>query len=203
MTEYMNHTTGEMHQLTDVDGVARALLAEQASTARLALHVERVSEELREWRETSAVAVSTEYQDEDDDWAPWNWRRMPDDAARAAMSALREWVGWLRHRYPVAQMLPPCWPRHPELIEELSALHWAWRAAFHGDDPRPTAPADFHAHYLPGALERVKRWGVVCGDLHEPRAAGVYGPVPPPSTAVLDEGARAQQSAMPRTWTEG
>jgi hypothetical protein len=181
MTEYVNHVTGEVHQLTDVAGLAGALLAEQDLAARMSVRIDRLLDEVRDLRETGPQAASIEFQDDDDDWAPWNWRRMPATAAKAALSALEEWVVWLRSRYPVAQQLPACWAVHPELVEELSALHWAWRAAFHGDDPRPTAPADFHAHYLPGVLDRVRRWGVHCSELHEPRADGVYasGELPP------------------------
>ena len=191
MTEYVNQVTGEVHPLTDVPGIAGALLAEQALTSRLSVRLDRVLDELREARDSASVP--TEFQD-DDDWAPWNWRCMPAPVAQVAMSALTEWVDWLRHRYPVARTLPPCWRRHPELIEELSALHWAWRAAFHGDEARPSAPADFHGHYLPGVLDRVRRWGVHCGDVHDPRAEGVYGPPGRPSTASLDDGTGAPDS---------
>jgi hypothetical protein len=41
------------------------------------------------------------------------------------------WVGWLIDRYGLDhRVVPGCWARHPELIEELSALHLAWEAAY-------------------------------------------------------------------------
>jgi hypothetical protein len=41
------------------------------------------------------------------------------------------WVGWLVDRYGLDQrVVPGCWAEHPELIEELSALHLAWETAF-------------------------------------------------------------------------
>jgi hypothetical protein len=193
VTEYVNQVTGEVHPLTDVQGIAAALLAEQALTSRLTVRLDRVLDELREARDSTSVP--TDFPD-DDDWAPWNWRCMTAPEAQVALSALMEWVHWLRHRYPVAHTLPACWHRHPELIEELSALQWAWRAAFHGDEARPSAPADFHGHYLLGVLDRVRRWGVHCGDTHEPRAEGVYGPPPRRSTASLDARTGATESGQ-------
>jgi hypothetical protein len=53
-------------------------------------------------------------------------------------------VRWLAVRYRLDHRdLPPCWYAHPDLVEELSALHTAHRAAYHPDSS-PHGPTDWH-----------------------------------------------------------
>ena len=66
---------------------------------------------------------------------PVNWRELPDAEARAAWDALRGWVEWVTSRYDIPEVIvPTCWWRHGALVEELSALHIAWEAAFDSTD---------------------------------------------------------------------
>ncbi|WP_149203853.1 hypothetical protein [Actinotalea subterranea] len=63
------------------------------------------------------------------------------------LELLGDWVAWLTDRYRLDhRTIPPCWPKHGELIEELAALHLAWEAAYgqlaHGD-----APLLWHEHF--------------------------------------------------------
>lgn len=63
------------------------------------------------------------------------------------LELLAGWVDWLSDRYRLDhRTIPPCWPEHGELIEELAALHLAWQAAYgqlaHGD-----APLLWHEHF--------------------------------------------------------
>lgn len=71
---------------------------------------------------------------------------------------LGAWVNWLTDRYRLDhRTIPPCWPEHTELIEELAALHLAWQAAYghlaHGD-----APLLWHEHF---SLARERMGGAV------------------------------------------
>lgn len=64
-----------------------------------------------------------------------NWRQLPDDQARAAWDAVREWVEWFVVRYRVPEStVPACWFQHGQLVEELSALHTAHVASFDARD---------------------------------------------------------------------
>lgn len=60
-----------------------------------------------------------------------NWRELTPSDAPAVWAALRDWVEWFTARYnlPVS-LIPDCWWRHGGLVEELSALHTAWVAAY-------------------------------------------------------------------------
>jgi hypothetical protein len=61
------------------------------------------------------------------------------------MAELAAWVRWLVRRYAIdPREIPPCWAERGELVEELSALHTAHRAAYDHEGP-PTGPADWHA----------------------------------------------------------
>ena len=59
-----------------------------------------------------------------------DWSELPEDAEEyeAAWIRLCDWVEWLTARYRLTreERLPSCWPQHPELVEELTALR-AWR----------------------------------------------------------------------------
>lgn len=60
-----------------------------------------------------------------------NWRELTPSEAPAVWAALRDWVEWLTARYNVpVTLIPDCWWRHGGLVEELSALHTAWVAAY-------------------------------------------------------------------------
>lgn len=43
---------------------------------------------------------------------------------------LRAWVAWLVNRYRLALKIPVCWPQRGKLVEELTALWYAWRTAW-------------------------------------------------------------------------
>lgn len=107
--------------------------------------------------------------------APWCWRGIDDETAAQLWRDLSEWVAWLRGRYPIAEQLPTCWPRHPELIEELTALRAFWNAGYLDPAAHPSGACDFHDRWLPGMLNRIKTWGIHCGNEHRDRADGVYG----------------------------
>lgn len=90
----------------------------------------------------------TEHRDDD---RPRPWPDLDRAAAAEAWTALYGWIATvLVVRYPHVtypegtQLLPPCWYRHPWLVEELSALHTAWFHAYKGPASSPCAPNDWH-----------------------------------------------------------
>lgn len=64
-----------------------------------------------------------------------NWRTLKDADARAAWSELRSWVEWFTVRYEISEsIVPVCWFKHGDLVEELSALRIAHIVAFDASD---------------------------------------------------------------------
>lgn len=65
----------------------------------------------------------------------FEWHRMTEPEYTLAWGELRDWTTWLvgRYRLMLEDRLPNCWPRHPELIEELWALR-AWRMEAYGPE---------------------------------------------------------------------
>lgn len=58
----------------------------------------------------------------------WTERATPEQWAE-----LVRWVDWMQAKYSVSgrsmDPLPPCWPAHENVAEELAALHLSWQAA--------------------------------------------------------------------------
>lgn len=70
--------------------------------------------------------------------SPWSWRAMTGQARERLWRDLTGWVEWHNERY--GQFNPnwtihPCWFRHPPVVEHLTALMVAWRAAYETDRP--------------------------------------------------------------------
>jgi hypothetical protein len=75
------------------------------------------------------------------------WHAMNEDERAAGWAQLCDWVAWLHDRYElsVEERLPPCWPHHPGLIEELRALK-AWREEIYtSGQPSGQAARYWHA----------------------------------------------------------
>lgn len=106
----------------------------------------------------------------------WCWRHLGPKAQRELWSQLTDWVDWLRGRYPLAKKIPPCWPEHPEIVEELIALWLAWQHAYADAGAPLTAAAEWHDHWLPGLLHRLEHGphALNCSAGHEPRATSAY-----------------------------
>jgi hypothetical protein len=54
---------------------------------------------------------------------PWDWRSLTSEEFEREVEALVSWVGWLETTYAPWVELPPCWPLHESLRNEL-ALFW-------------------------------------------------------------------------------
>ena len=106
----------------------------------------------------------------------WCWRDIGPRAAATLWSEVTTWVAWLRSRYPLARRIPACWPQHPEVVEELTALWLAWQAAYTDPDAPLTAAADWHDRWLPGLLHRLEAgpFALDCATTHHPRPPSAY-----------------------------
>jgi len=66
---------------------------------------------------------------------PVRWRDLAPENAATEWAALRDWVQWVTTRFDIpVTVIPNCWWRHPALVDELSALHVAWRTAYDPQD---------------------------------------------------------------------
>lgn len=93
---------------------------------------------------------------------PINWRTLSSDDAEHEWLDLNEWVNWLRHEFALpAQIVPPMWHRHRELVWELSALYTRWLGCY---DPEQDAagPISFMTDFA-AARTRLREWVQISG----------------------------------------
>ncbi|GAA4685429.1 hypothetical protein [Gordonia humi] len=116
------------------------------------------------------------------------WDSLDRVAAARLWDELVRWVDWLRYRYEIIEKIPPCWYRHPRLVEELTALMTAHRAAYtqihaEGKTGRPYWPdmASWHTQYLRPFLAIVRDFGIASCDINQCRKldAPPYRGLPP------------------------
>jgi hypothetical protein len=110
----------------------------------------------------------------------WCWRNIGPQAEEVLWKELDSWVAWIRSRYPLARKVPECWAKHPEVVEELSALWLAWQGAYEERDAPLTAAADWHDRWLPGVLRRLEHgvFSLDCSNEHRARPEAAYARVP-------------------------
>ena len=88
---------------------------------------------------------------------PFAWSAQSPDDEQLFLEALELWVGWLVGRYRLDhRLVPDCWPQHPELVEELSALHLAWEGSF-ATTAMHDAPLLWHERFA-AARQRLTDW---------------------------------------------
>ena len=93
---------------------------------------------------------------------PINWRTLPPTDLEHELLELNGWVHWLRHTYGLpAQVVPPMWHRHPELLWELSALRQHWLFCFDPQAKGNQALAWHHDFAI--ARERLRDWVTISG----------------------------------------
>lgn len=78
------------------------------------------------------------------------WDSLDRPTASAVWAWLINRVQWLVERYSLQEDLGQCWPQHPALVEELTALCLAWHHAYDGS--ARDAPLRWHE-----ALDRARR----------------------------------------------
>lgn len=83
------------------------------------------------------------------------------DAEAAWWNDVATWTEWAIATFRLTKWLPPCWPRHPALVEEAQALWLLWCAAWM-PGVEPGAPAGF-LNQLGWALNRIETlWKIPC-----------------------------------------
>ncbi|CAN7388254.1 hypothetical protein LJR044_002375 [Microbacterium foliorum] len=93
---------------------------------------------------------------------PINWRALPPDDLEHELLELNAWVDWVRHEYGLpAQIIPPMWHRHPELLWELSALRQHWLFCYDPQAKGNQALAWHHDFAI--ARERLRDWVTIAG----------------------------------------
>jgi len=93
------------------------------------------------------------------------WAAMNQVEYADSLRDLARWVtGVVFRRYPAtAALLPPCWPAHPAVVEELDWLYWDWTGWALDPDARSRDAADWHDRWLPGVLARIRPQLAACG----------------------------------------
>ena len=134
MIEIVNRETGELLDADSVPGLAEIAALHHAQLAQA--HRGCRGSRGRRWHGSAGRERPTPA----DRLGP----ARPERSCERTWTALADWVGWLRGRYPLANQVPLCWWRHPELVEELSALWLAWRDAYVERGAPLTAGADWH-----------------------------------------------------------
>lgn len=88
---------------------------------------------------------------------PIVWSAFSESEREQSLDDLELWVTWLVERYRLDhRIVPSCWTRHPELIEELSALHLAWQGAY-STSAAADAPLNWHERFAVARL-RIGDW---------------------------------------------
>lgn len=93
---------------------------------------------------------------------PLDWRSVRAEDAPQQWIALRGWVDWFRDEFGFDhRVVPPCWYRHPALVNLFSALRDHWRYAY---DPMNTSEAASDWHRALMMLEqRLRDWAARTG----------------------------------------
>lgn len=92
---------------------------------------------------------------------PWDWTSLDSHDATAVWKFVDNARLYLNARYldMEASAIPPCWPYHGGLLEDLTTLCFARREAFESQSPAPAGDAHAWHHYgLPGFCERMAQW---------------------------------------------
>lgn len=124
---------------------------------------------------------------------PLNWRDLPATDAAAAWAQLRAWVDWFRFEFGYDhRVVPPCWYRHPALVNLLAALRDHWTHAY---DRLASAAAASEWHRALLVLEpRLRDWASRSGctiGAHRPDVIADY----PDDTAEWTQHVRADVAA--------
>jgi hypothetical protein len=161
--EIVDPRTGELMDTDSVPGLATVAALHDEQIYQLSAAVAQIQE-----ADDSPVGAGVS--------GPYVWHTLSATDGAKLWEALADWVGWLRGRYPLARQIPLCWWRHPELVEELTALWLAWREAYTEKGASLTAAADWHGRWLPEFLRRVGAggWNIACEGEHKERIKTLY-----------------------------
>ncbi len=114
------------------------------------------------------------------------WAELPASDAIVRWTELEVWVRWLVERYRLGPLIPPCWPAHGWAVEELSALHAAWKGVYYGPG-FPDSPIGWQ-NVLAQFIGRIRtNWAdQVCGQ-YQHEDPGPSWPSDPNATTVTTD----------------
>lgn len=112
--------------------------------------------------------------------SPWNLKDGTGEQQRKILRQLKDWIDWYNQTYPGVEehLIPPCWFRHPAVVQELLAVFVAWQAAYCGLVDPDDAPAYWHERILHPTIARLcvdkaAGWGNCLGAHREPHGVAV------------------------------
>lgn len=95
------------------------------------------------------------------------WDALDRGAAQELWDELVDWMSWFRVRYELQTTLPGCWYRHPRLVEEVTALMTAHRAAYDNSHTGEDGSIEYwpdmaawHVHYFRPFLHALGEMGI-------------------------------------------
>jgi hypothetical protein len=177
MSESYDAENGERRPADELAALHATVEVQQIGLNRLSAEVRQLTDLLAHQPPAATATEAATDGREGEKPAPWNWRHLPERQAAALWRELADWLAWLHARYPLAETIPGCWWRHPEIVEELTAAHAAWKAAYQSPGASPYAPGEWHDRWLPGLEHRLTtRWKTGrCTEHHQDRSHSSYG----------------------------
>ena len=184
-TGVMSEGGHECASLVAVAGLAREVEVLRRTAERAAGTAGRL-DELAETVARLAEALASQVASAREREPLPSWLDLPRDVgdARVLLADLTEWMATVYLRYADAVAgLPECWLWHPDVVEELLWLRYAWAAAYRNDAPVSVA-ADWHDRLRPGVVRRIRAIAGTCSlEKHQPRPGqadnGPGGPIVP------------------------
>ncbi|WP_306366642.1 DUF4913 domain-containing protein [Nocardiopsis sp. CC223A] len=108
------------------------------------------------------------------------WVDFDADQAHHALTRLRAWMGDVLVHEPAADLLRPCWYRHPAAVQSLLDAQAAWHQAYRSALDEASAltwALDWSQRYLPHVEQRLARLLAQCTSVrHDPRPADLPRP---------------------------
>lgn len=88
---------------------------------------------------------------------PWNWSVLTAEERIILVQAIAAWVETFNVVVAVTEddLIPPCWPQHDDLAQELPVLFWLWYGAYVHRDATPVRAADYRSRFLPSFRSRL------------------------------------------------
>lgn len=138
----------------EVDGLRRTLTATTAELGGLPERVDELARLLGQLADTVAASTARP-----GPVAAPSWLLAPSDAVEVSrlVGELCAWLHAVFLRYPDgATVLPVCWLRHPDVVEELLWLMHAWCQAYQSKAASVQLAADWHDRQRPGVVKRLR-----------------------------------------------
>lgn len=106
------------------------------------------------------------------EWLGTRWREIPPEQQQEAWVGLRRWVDWFTHEFQLpSQVVPACWYRHPNLVQELYAAMSMEYKAWEEGTPSLTPMMMFHpnvAAMIQRLRDMVQEAGTCAKGEHKP-----------------------------------